>query len=169
MRDAASFDDFYRSTSLRTLRYAYAVVGDRTEGQDLAQEAYTRAWRQWRTLVAHPAPEAWVRLVVARLAADRWRRLRGWRVAMRRLGPPPDVRPPGEETVLLVEALRQLPVTYRQALALHYLCDMSVAEIAAETGAAPGTVKSWLSRGRLRLAELLPVSLDTFEEVTDVN
>ncbi|MFB9235307.1 SigE family RNA polymerase sigma factor [Plantactinospora siamensis] len=168
MRDAASFDDFYRSTSLRMLRYGYAVSGDRLEGQDLVQEAYTRAWRSWGSLVAHPSPEAWVRVVVARLAADRWRRLRAGRAALRRLGPPGDVRPPGEETVLLMGALRRLPTPYRRALALHYLFDLSVAEIAVETGAAPGTVKSWLARGRARLAELLPASLDATEEVTDV-
>jgi RNA polymerase sigma-70 factor, ECF subfamily len=44
-------------------------------------------------------------------------------------------------------ALRRLPVTYRQALALHYLFDMPVVEIAHETGVPVGTVKSWLSRG----------------------
>lgn len=168
MRDAGSFDDFYRSTSGRTLRYGYAVAGDPGEAQDLVQEAYARAWRQWGRLAAHPAPEAWLRLVVSRLATDRWRRLRGWRAAISRTGPPEDVRPPGEDTVLLVGALRQLPPHQRQALALHYLFDMSVEEIARETGAPTGTVKSWLSRGRSRLAQLLPgVSAEELE-VNDV-
>ncbi|WP_433825401.1 hypothetical protein ACQP2E_25180 [Actinoplanes sp. CA-015351] len=43
--------------------------------QDRVQEAYTRAWRQWGTVSAHPAPDAWIRLVLARLATDRRRRL----------------------------------------------------------------------------------------------
>ncbi|MBM0239214.1 hypothetical protein JNW88_22470, partial [Micromonospora sp. ATA32] len=68
MRDAQSFDEFYRSTARRMARYGYAVAGDHSEAQDLVQEAYARAWRQWRTLAAHPAPEAWLRLVVTRLA-----------------------------------------------------------------------------------------------------
>lgn len=168
MRDANSFDDFYRSTSARTLRYGYAVADDPGEAQDLVQEAYARAWRQWGKLAAHPAPEAWLRLVISRLATDRWRRLRGWRLAVSRTGPPADVGPPGEETVLLVGALRQLPARQRQALALHYLFDMPVAEIAREAGVPTGTVKSWLSRGRTRLAELLPGVASEELEVNDV-
>jgi RNA polymerase sigma-70 factor (ECF subfamily) len=38
---------------------------------------------------------------------------------------------------------------------LHYLLDRSVADIAQETGSSPGTVKSWLSRGRAALAETI--------------
>jgi RNA polymerase sigma-70 factor (ECF subfamily) len=154
-RDAGGFDEFYRATSARVLRYAYAVTGDLADAQDAVQEAYTRAWRDWRKVARHPAPEAWVRLVVSRLAVDRHRREAGWRRAVARTGPQPPVAPPGEETVLLTTALRRLPGTQRQALALHYLCGLSVAEIAEETGAAEGTVKSWLSRGRAALAEQL--------------
>jgi RNA polymerase sigma-70 factor (ECF subfamily) len=63
--------------------------------------------------------------------------------------------------VLLVRALRQLPFAQRRALALHYLCDLSLEQIAAETEASLGTVKSWLSRGRTRLAEILePLEVD---------
>jgi RNA polymerase sigma-70 factor (ECF subfamily) len=152
MRDPVSFDEFYRATSHGMLRYGFALTGDRAEAQDLVQEAYARAWRRWRTVAEHPAPAAWVRLVIARLATDRWRRLLGLRAALARTGPPQPAPAPSEDTVLLVEALRQLPVAQRQALALHYLLGFSVEEIAAETGVAAGTVKSWLSRGRTRLA-----------------
>ncbi|MFC4021592.1 SigE family RNA polymerase sigma factor [Micromonospora sp. GCM10011542] len=169
MRDAQSFDELYRGTARRMLRYGYAVTGDHTEAQDLVQEAYARAWRQWGRLSTHPAPEAWLRLVVARLATDRWRRLHRWRAVLSRTGPPPTVAPPSEDAVLLVRALRQLPTAQRQALALHYLFDMSVEEIAREADVPVGTVKSWLSRGRSRLAALLP-DLSTVElEANDVS
>lgn len=154
-RDATGFDEFYRATSARVLRYAYAVTGDRSEAQDAVQEAYTRAWHDWRKVERHPAPEAWVRLVVSRLAVDRHRREAGWWKAVVRSGPPASVAPPREDTVLLTTALRSLPVNQRQALALHYMFGLPVADIARETGAPPGTVKSWLSRGRAALAELL--------------
>jgi RNA polymerase sigma-70 factor (ECF subfamily) len=47
----------------------------------------------------------------------------------------------------------------RRALALHYLLDRSVGEIAQETGASSGTVKSWLARGRAGLAAALGETL----------
>lgn len=170
MRDVASFDEFYRDTSARLMRYGYAVTGDMAEAQDVVQEAYTRAWRHWRTVAGHPSPEAWVRLVVSRLATDRWRKVRGLRAVLSRTGPPPDVAPPSENTVLLIRALRQLPAPHRQALALHYLFDLSVDQIALETGAAVGTVKSWLSRGRAGLAAVLTErSSDMGLEVSDVS
>jgi RNA polymerase sigma-70 factor (ECF subfamily) len=57
--------------------------------------------------------------------------------------------------IVLVAALRTLPMAQRRALVLHYLLDRSLADIAQETGASLGTVKSWLSRGRVALAAAL--------------
>ena len=113
-------------------------------------------------------------LVITRLATDRHRRRAGWLRAVARTGPPPEATgPPGEDTVLLTAALRRLPAAQRQALALRYLFDLSVAEIARETGVADGTVKSWLSRGRAALAAELaapPAATEAREpEVNDVD
>src|SRR5690348_7068249 len=155
MRDAVAFDEFYRHTSARMVRYGLAMTGDLGDAQDVVQEAYTRAWRHWRTVSAHPAPEAWVRLTVNRLATDRWRKLHRWRSALIRTGPPEPAPPPSETTVLLTAALRKLPSHLRHAVVLHYLFDMSVADIAAETGSPVGTVTSWLSRARAELAAIL--------------
>jgi RNA polymerase sigma-70 factor (ECF subfamily) len=48
---------------------------------------------------------------------------------------------------------------------LHYLADLSVAEVAEQEGVPVGTVKSWLHRGRIALAIQLGAGL---EEATDV-
>jgi RNA polymerase sigma-70 factor (ECF subfamily) len=168
MRDTGAFDEFYRDTSARMLRYGYAITGDLADAQDVVQEGYARAWRQWRTVAVHPAPEAWVRLTVNRLATDRWRRIGTWRAALARTGLPPSVPPPSETTVLLVSALKQLPNQLRHAVVLHYLYDMPVAGIAAETGAAIGTVTSWLHRGRAELARILAPARTSLQEATDV-
>ncbi len=146
---------FYRDTSRRLLRYAYGLTGDPGEAQDLVQEAYARAWQRWRQVSAYEDPEAWLRLVVNRLSTDRWRRLFVRRNHAAAQPPPPAAPPPSEDLVVLVRAMRALPARHRQALALHYLLDRSIAEIAAETGVSIGTVKSWLSRGRAGLAATL--------------
>jgi RNA polymerase sigma-70 factor (ECF subfamily) len=149
------FDAFYRDTSRRLARYAYGLTGDPVEAQDLVQEAYARAWQRWRRVSGYQDPEAWLRLVVNRLSTDRWRRLSVRRARAASEPPLPPSPPPSEDVVLLVRAMRTLPVAHRRALALHYLLDRSVAEIAAETGSSTGTVKSWLSRGRAGLAAAL--------------
>jgi RNA polymerase sigma-70 factor, ECF subfamily len=153
------FDGFYRGTVQRAVRYAYGLTADAAEAQDIVQEAYARAWQRWRRVSGYTDAEGWLRLVVTRLATDRWRRLGVRRAAAARHRPPPPVEPPSENVVLLVSALRTLPVAHRRALALHYLLDRSVAEIAEETGASIGTVKSWLSRGRDGLAAVLSETL----------
>jgi RNA polymerase sigma-70 factor, ECF subfamily len=159
MTGTDDFDAFYRGSAKRLLRYAFGLTGDPVEAQDLVQEAYARAWQRWRRLRAYDDAEGWLRLVVTRLATDRWRRLRVRRDAAAADRPPRPVEPPSEDVVVLVAALRTLPMPQRRALALHYLLDRSVGEIARETGASLGTVKSWLSRGRTGLAAALGDSL----------
>ena len=163
MTGTEDFDGFYRDTSRRLLRYAYGLTGDPAEAQDLVQEAYARAWQRWGRLSGYDDPEAWLRLVVNRLSSDRWRRLGVRRARDAARAPLPPVPPPSEDSVLLVQAMRTLPVAHRRALALHYLLDRSVADIAAETGASTGTVKSWLSRGRAGLAAVLDAPAATPE------
>jgi len=155
MRDGESFDEFYRGTSRRLMHYAYALTGDLGEAQDLVQEVYVRAWQRWGRLSRYDSADSWLRLVLARLATDRWRRIGGLRTALTRSGPPGPVAAPGDETVVLVAAMRRLSEQQRRALALHYLYDLSIDDIAAETAVPTGTVKSWLSRGRAALAEVL--------------
>jgi RNA polymerase sigma-70 factor (ECF subfamily) len=61
----------------------------------------------------------------------------------------------GPDHVAIVTALAQVDRDQREAVVLHYLADMGIAEIAAELGIPEGTVKSRLSRARARLADLL--------------
>lgn len=148
------FESFYAGTSRRLLRYCLGLTGSLPEAQDLTQEAYVRAWQRWRRLSRYEDPEGWLRLVVYRLATDRWR----WLGVRRTTAAAPGAQvtdPPGEDHVMLVKALNELPPDQRRALALHYLLDRSVADIAAETGTNANTVKSWLSRGRSNLATAL--------------
>lgn len=153
--DGTDFDDFYRATSRRLLSYAYAMTGDMGTAQDLTQEAFVRAWQHRRRIARYDNPDAWLRLVVTRLATDRWRRLRTHRQAQERVRPPDPVPPPSENGVMLAAALRRIPSQQRRAVAMHYLLDMSVNDIALETGVSVGTVKSLLSRGRTSLAQAL--------------
>jgi RNA polymerase sigma-70 factor (ECF subfamily) len=97
------------------------------------------------------------------LAADRARSLRRQTRALVRLGPPPVVPAVSVETLALVQALASLPVRQRQAIVLHYLADLPVAEIAQALAVPSGTVKSLLARGRRGLAARLGEPEEVFD------
>jgi len=151
----AAFAQLYRDRFAELAGQLYAFTGDTGEAHDLVQEAFVRAWQRWGTVSGYQDPAGWVRRVAWNLARNRHRRLRQFRrwATSRRL--PEATAGAGPDRVVLVAALRQLPEHLRRALVLHYLADLPVAEIAAETGVAVGTVKSWLHRGRAELARVL--------------
>jgi RNA polymerase sigma-70 factor (sigma-E family) len=151
----SGFEEFYTGTRHRLITYLYAMTGDRAEAQDAAQEAYVRAWQRWSTVSGYDNPEAWVRTVAYRLCLNHWRKAKNRIVAYLRHGSDPDAEPPSEDTVALITALRQLSVAERQAVTMHHLMDLSVAEVAAQTGVPVNTIKTRLARGRRALASLL--------------
>jgi RNA polymerase sigma-70 factor, ECF subfamily len=164
--DSADFDAFYIATVRRVVLYLYAACGDRSEAQDIAQEAFARAWQHWSKVAGYDDPEAWVRTVAWRLMVNRWRGLRRWFAARTRMGPPDEVvGSPSPDRVAILEALQRLPKPQRQAIVLHYLLDMPVHDIAASVGAPEGTVKARLSRARGALARLLH---EDDQEINDV-
>jgi RNA polymerase sigma-70 factor (ECF subfamily) len=156
MRDPSDFDEFYQANVAGLTRYAYGLTGDAGAAQDLAQDTFAKAWRHWSSVRDYERPQAWLRTVAARLAINRWRRLRGKTATLVGLAPSGAASPPpSEDVVVLVAALRQLPAAVRQAVVLHHMLDLTVTDIAAETGAPTGTVKARLTRGREQLAKIL--------------
>lgn len=59
---------------MRLVRYAYALTGNVSDAQDIAQEAFARAWQRWDSVRGYDCPEAWVRRVATNLATSRFRR-----------------------------------------------------------------------------------------------
>ncbi len=154
--DADEFDSFYAGSFHRLVGQLRAMIGDAEEARDCVQEAFVRAWSHRGTLRQVESPEAWVRTTAYRLAVSRWRRVvRSRRAPDRAVSAPHHTRPPSEARVVLLDALDRLPADQRRALVLHHLCDLSVAQVAAEVGAPVGTVKARLSRGRAALQALL--------------
>jgi RNA polymerase sigma-70 factor (ECF subfamily) len=155
MGASGSFEEFYAATAGRLLGQVFLVTGDLHAAEEVVQESFTRAVVRWSRVRDYELPEAWVRRVAMNLAADRARSLRRQAKAVLRLGPPPLVPSVSVETLALVQALRTLPVRQRQAIVLHYLVDLPVAEVAQVLGVRGGTVKTLLARGRRALAARL--------------
>ncbi len=148
------FDDFYAANYARLTLQLYAYLGDQHEAQDLVQEAFCRAYAQWKAVAEYQEPLAWVRRVAWNLATSRFRRQRTARNFIRKQREE-HVEGPSPDRVALTRALAQIPEQHRRAVVLYYLGQLSVAEIALQEGVAEGTVKSWLSRGRTALGAQL--------------
>ncbi|SIN21951.1 SigE family RNA polymerase sigma factor [Micromonospora cremea] len=163
-RAELSFDDFYHAHYRGLVVQLAAYTGDRGQAQDLVQEAFCKAFARWDRVASYDDPLAWVRRVAWNLGHNRWRRLRTAQAYLLRqrethvAGPTPD-------RVAVDAALAKLPPRQRRAVVLHYLADLTVAEIAAQERVAEGTVKSWLHRSRTALAGYLR---DTTEGVENV-
>jgi RNA polymerase sigma-70 factor (ECF subfamily) len=153
-RDGLDFDQFYAAHFAGLGVQLYAYFGDRAEAQDIAQEAFCRAWQRWPKVSEYEDPLGWVRRVAWRLAISRWRRARTAMnfVRKQRVEDVPELSP---DRIALAQALATLPAAQRRAVVLHYLSGMQVAEIAEQEGVAVGTVKSWLHRGRAALSAQL--------------
>lgn len=151
----AEFAAFYATHFPSLCKQLYAYTGDRSEAQDLVQEAFSRSWARWGRIRGYEDPAAWVRSVAWRLAISRWRRARTALSFLAGQREEPMVPPPDPEHVALVAALATLPSKHRRAIVLHHLADIPIAEIAASERVADGTVKSWLHRGRAALATAL--------------
>ncbi len=157
-RDAAvedSFQEFYVANYWRIAGLVAAVLGSRTEAEDVAQEAFSRALVRWPRIASYDLPDAWVRRVALRLAIDSARRVRrAARLVARVAGDP--VLPAGDPldplpSTRLTDALLRVPLPQREVLVLHYLADLPVDAIALDRGLSPGTVKTRLAAGRRRL------------------
>jgi RNA polymerase sigma-70 factor (ECF subfamily) len=162
----AEFDAFYTATAKRMVATVYAMTGDLGEAEDAVQEAYARAWLRWERVTAQGDPTPWVRTVAMRLAVSTWRRTRNRLRAQLRHGPAADVPGLSADRVALVAALRELSADQRRAVVLHHLLDLPVEEVAWETGASNGAVRTRLSRARKILGERLADTNTQTEGVT---
>ncbi|MGW6159611.1 SigE family RNA polymerase sigma factor, partial [Streptomyces sp. NPDC055144] len=163
MSNEEDFDAFYAATAKRLVATVYAMTGDLGEAEDAVQEAYARDWQRWDRLTRDDDPLPWVRTVASRLAISAWRRTRNRLRAHLRHGPAPDQPALSADRVVLVAALRQLSRDQRQAVVLHHLLDMPVADVARETGASSGAVRTRLSRARKLLGAQF-ATIDMYDE-----
>lgn len=161
----ADFTAFFRSEYPGLVALATAVSGDRQTGEDIAAETMSRAYRRWHRIGAYDRPGAWTRRVAVNLLHSRRRRLASEVRALLRLrGEVDSADRAGRLDGQVVGAdnfqrlIEPLAPRQRTAAALHYLHDLSVADIAAAMDCAEGTVKSHLHAARGTIAHAIEES-----------
>lgn len=157
----------------RVLRYAARMLGDRTEAEDVTQEAMLRLWRiapDWQHGLAEPS--TWVYRVAANLCMDRLRRRRPMVPELPDL---PDQAADQDAALMqasraraLEAALLELPERQREAVILRHLEGLSNPEIAAIMMVGIEAVESLTARGKKRLAAILSGQRDALGYQDDV-
>lgn len=151
------FDTFYRREFGRVLGLVYSLSGNRWAAEDIAQEAFLRAHRNWDEVGAYEYPAAWVKRVASNLAISRFRRLKSEAKAITRLIGRHEhaLAPLDPVDSRFWEEVRKLSPSQAKVVALHYLEDMAVDDIARVLEMSPNTVKTQLHRARARLEDRL--------------
>jgi len=159
--DRAAARALTHSLTPRVLGFASRMLGDRSEAEDVAQEAMLRLWRvapDWRQGEAKVT--TWLYRVVSNLCTDRLRRRRG--VGLDTIAEPTDESPSVEEKMLqsqrqtaLDQALLLLPERQRQAVILRHIEGVSNPDIAGLMDLSVEAVESLTARGKKALAAIL--------------
>jgi RNA polymerase sigma-70 factor (sigma-E family) len=150
------FSQFFTSRFDQARRAAYALCGNWSEAEEIAQHAFVKVYAKWPK-VRRDSSDAYLRTVLTRVFLDTRRRGRG---RERSVAEPPDTAShdvvPHERPGLL-RALQDVPPRQRAALVLRFVHDLSVEQVAEALGCSPGTVKSQTARGleKLRAAYLI--------------
>jgi RNA polymerase sigma-70 factor, ECF subfamily len=152
-----SFSSFYESNYHAVVALAYALTGRPAVAEELAQDAFLVAHRNWARVSGYDLPGAFVRRVVSNMAVSFTRRLAAEARALSRLA----ARSPGWSTPLeptdadFWRSVRSLSRRQSQVLALRYLEDLPDDEIARILGCSTATVRVHLHNGRAALADKL--------------
>jgi RNA polymerase sigma-70 factor (ECF subfamily) len=175
MNDPLTFEAFVRDYQNMVFTTAYRLLADEMEAQDIAQEAFLKAYERFEVLRFSPTAGGWLKTVTRNLCLNHLTRHRSrWRLfadfakkgeedsELRNLEEQLLVPEPGhpdleteEQQNLLADALDRLPDSQRVPLILHYFEDMSYEAIAKSLTISMARVKINLYRGRLALRKIL--------------
>jgi RNA polymerase sigma-70 factor (ECF subfamily) len=155
---ADAFETLVRRHKDSVLNLARRMTGDRESAEDIAQETFIKAYRELHRFRGEAAFATWlyrIALNEARqyLRGQRRRVARWTRQSEQAAFEAPEAEDPAEASPL-VGLLQELPQEQREALALFYLQELSLEDIARTLGSPVGTIKARLSRGRERLRSL---------------
>lgn len=155
------FEARLKDSSTLAFRVAYSVLRHHQDAEDVAQEAFARAYRSFSQLRDREAFRAWLVRMTWRLALDHQRGSRR-RIAREQAPVVAPAEPSTEQTLIeadrakrLWAAIDRLPEVLRLTLVLASIQEHSMKEVAALTGAPEGTVKSRVFDAKKLLKEML--------------
>ncbi len=131
--------------------------------EDLTQESFLQAWQHIGQLRSAKAFNGWLYRVAGYVSRFYWRRHKHWEQPYTENPQAVAGKEDGsgrveyaEQLVRVKYAVTQLPIKLREAIVLHYMQQLTIAEAAEAAGIREGTFKSRLSRALKVLREQLP-------------
>ena len=172
------FDELVSSYGPKLYRFAYGLLGNHHDAEEVVQDAFVRAFHALDNFRGDSSFETWMHRITMNLARNKfhWNRRRGEGVKISLSDPDgnpledgadydlelPDERHSpdallerGELEDNVVKGIRNLPESLREAMVLRHLKDMPYEQIASVLECKIGTVKSRIARGRELLREFL--------------
>ncbi|MCT2542188.1 helix-turn-helix domain-containing protein [Streptomyces atratus] len=144
-----AFDALYKHSAATLFRQTFLLTGRRNLSRESVARAFALAWERWPEVAVDRDPVGWVRAAAYEYAMSPWHRLRR---THRRLDPPP--ADPGPRALL--DALLELPPSYRRTLLLYDGVGLDLPETAAETEASTPAAAGRLMNARAAVTERLP-------------
>lgn len=158
--DLAAFEQLMRQYERLVMITALRMLGDQAEAQDAAQEVFLRLYRHLRKIEARSL-SSWLYRVTVNICHD-LRRKRGSSVPVEEAGElpacdadPQQISAEAERRRVLALSLRMLPEKERAALVLRDLEGLSTLEVAQALGSSEATVRSQVSRARIKVKEFM--------------
>ncbi|NUT54819.1 MAG: sigma-70 family RNA polymerase sigma factor, partial [Thermoleophilia bacterium] len=154
---ARELDELYRRHGAEIFRYAYAVLGNRADAEDVTQTTFVNALRALERGEQPRTPKNWLITIAHNLIRQRFRQqqARPQEVELDRELPAAEAAEDGPSIDDLVRALQRIPPTQRQAIVLRELEDRSYAEICELLDISQSALEALLFRARRSLTEEL--------------
>jgi RNA polymerase sigma-70 factor, ECF subfamily len=167
--DRRAFEELVRLTHRRVYSLAYRLVRDRSEAEDVSQEAFLRMYRGLEGFREEARFETWMYRIVTNCAITHLKRRRRFGVVLSDEDLDAVVPDRAQDRAVdrddLERALAELPEGQRLPVLLKDVYGLSVREIAEELGIEEGAVKVRLHRARKRLAESITRGNERADEV----
>jgi RNA polymerase sigma-70 factor (ECF subfamily) len=157
--EAGAFEDLIAVMERPLLYYAASLTGTSDSGLDVLQDVWIKVFRGIRKLKDPGSLRAWLYSITHGIAVDRIRKNYSREQAEKvQLEDFQEAEVPSfadEDAAAIHQALSEIGIKHREVLVLHFLEDLSVAEIAEVVGCSEGTVKSRMHYAKRAMKEVL--------------
>jgi RNA polymerase sigma-70 factor (ECF subfamily) len=157
--EPGAFEDLIAVMERPLLYYATSLVGNPDTALDVLQEVWIKAFRGIRKLKDPGSLRSWLYSITHGIAVDRIRknyaREQAEKIQCEEFEEAEEPSFAEEDAAAIHQALKEIGLKHREVLVLHFLEDLSLAEIASVVGCSEGTVKSRIHYAKRAMKEIL--------------